>query len=131
MIGGNDIVIPAVGDPATLEACVRIIQRRWPHARFEDIISGRKYSSYLDIPFGLVRHVLAYPDAEAEAAWDSDSPDSPPNSMLHLILSPNDITAVVDEPNTAEMRSMLDSIRLLLGHRLLETKIADALPEAA
>ncbi len=50
MIGGNDIVIPAVGDSAALEACLRIVQRHWPHARFEDAITGDKYSRYGDIP---------------------------------------------------------------------------------
>ena len=90
MIGGNDIVIPAVGDSAALEACLRIVRRHWPHARFEDAITGDKYSLYGDIPLGRVREVIAYPDADAEAAWDADSPDSPPNSMLYLIASPID-----------------------------------------
>ena len=43
-----------------------------------------------------------------------DSPDSPPNSMLYLIVSPNSITAVLDDPTTADMRSILDSIRKVL-----------------
>lgn len=113
MIGGNDIVIPAVGDPAELEACVGMIKRRWPNARFEDIVTGIKYPSPDEIPYGQVRHVLAYPDAVSEAAWDSDSPDSPVNSMLHLILSQDYVTVVLDEPNTPEMRSLLSSIREL------------------
>ena len=114
MIGGNDIVIPAVGDSAALEACLRIVQRHWPHARFEDAITGDKYSRYGDIPLGRVREVLAYPDADAEAAWDTDSPDSPPNSMLYLIASPNFITAVLDDPTAADMHSILESVRKML-----------------
>ncbi len=111
MIGGNDIVIPAVDDPAALEACIRIVQRHWPHARFEDAVTGDKYNCCAEIPLGHVHEVLVYPDADAEARWDADSPDSPPNSMLYLILSPNFITMVLDDPNTAEMRSILESIR--------------------
>ncbi len=114
MIGGNDIVIPAVGDSAALEACLRIVQRHWPHARFEDALTGDKYSRCGEIPLGRVREVLAYPDADAEAAWDADSPDSPPNSMLYLIVSPNFITAVLDDPTAADMHSILEFILKIL-----------------
>ncbi len=126
MIGGNDIVIPAVGDPAALEACVRIVQRHWPHARFEDAITGDKYIRFGEIPLGRVRELLVYPNADAEAAWDADSPDSPTNSMLYLILSPNFITVVLDDPTTADMHSILTSIR-----RMMWMYICDTYAEAA
>jgi hypothetical protein len=111
MIGGNDVVFPAVGDSAALEACARIIGRHWPDVRFEDAITGDKYENLGEIPFEKVRELLAYPDADAEAAWDLDSPDSPENSMLYLIARPDDITVVLDNPNTAEMQSILSAIR--------------------
>ena len=111
MIGGSDIVFPAVGDSAALEACARIVGRHWPNIRFEDAITGDKYQRLGDIPFGRVRELLAYLDSGAEAAWDADSPDSPENSMLYLIVRPQDVTVVLDNPNTPEMRSILESIR--------------------
>jgi hypothetical protein len=114
VIGGNDIVFPAVGDPASLEACARIIGLHWRHVRFEDAITGDKYQRLGDIPFGRVRELLVYPDAEAEAAWDADSPGSAENSMLYLIVRPEDLTIVLDNPETAEMRSILNTIRDLL-----------------
>ena len=114
MIGGNDIVFPAVGDAAALEACARIVARQWPNIRFEDAVTGDKYPRLVDIPFGNVRELLAYPNIEAEAAWDADSPDSPENSMLYLIARPDDITIVIDNPDTAPMRSILGAIRDLL-----------------
>jgi hypothetical protein len=121
MIGGTDIVIPAVGDPAALDACARIVQRRWPHARFEDAVTGEKYARYADIPLGRVRELFAYPDDSAEAAWDADRPDSPPNSILYLILSANFVTVVLDDPNTADMRAMLEGFRTLLETERLKT----------
>ena len=121
MIGGTDIVIPAVGDPAALEACVRIVQRRWPNARFENAETGEKYARYSDIPFGKVHELFAYPNQRAEAAWDADSPDSPPNSMLYLILSPEYVTAVLDDPNTADMQAMLEAFRTMLWTDKLST----------
>ncbi len=121
MIGGTDIVIPAVGDASALDACARVVQRCWPHARFEDAETGEKYAWYGDIPFGRVRELFAYPDDKAEAAWDADRPDSPPNSMLYLILSPDSVTAVLDDPDAADMRAMLEGFRTLLRTDILNT----------
>jgi hypothetical protein len=121
MIGGNDIVFPAVGDAASFEACARLVRRSWPNARFEDAITGDKYHYLGEIPFGKVRELLAYPNADAEAAWDADSPDSPENSMLYLIVRPEDVTVVLDNPDTAEMRSILGAIRALLWTDILLT----------
>ena len=117
MIGGNDIVFPAVGDPAALEACARIVGRHWPNVRFEDAITGDKYRRLDDIPLDRVQELLAYPDADAEAAWDADCDDSAENSMMYLIARPEDITVVVDNPDTVEMRSILAAIRDLLCPR--------------
>jgi len=110
VIGGSDIVFPAVGDSAALEACAQIVGRRWPNIRFEDAVTGDKYPRLGDIPLGRVRELLVYRDADAEAAWDGDSPDSPENSMLTLIVRPEDITVVLDNPDTADVRSILDAI---------------------
>ena len=63
---------------------------------------------------GRVRELLAYPDDSAAAAWDADSPDTPPNSMLYLILSPDSVTVVLDDSNTADMRAMLEGFRTML-----------------
>jgi hypothetical protein len=114
VIGGNDIVFPAVGDSASLQACARIVKRFWPGIRFEDALTGDKYQRLEDIPFGNVRELLAYPNADAEAAWDADDADSPENSMLYLIVRPDDITIVLDNPETTEMRSILNAIHDLL-----------------
>jgi hypothetical protein len=131
MIGGVDVVIPAVGDPATLEACARIVQRLWPHARFEDAETGERYARCGDIPFGRVRELFAYPDEGAKSAWDADSPDSPPNSMLYLILSPDSVTAVLDDPNTPEMQAMLEAIRNMMCERKLSPDFEEPWAEAA
>ena len=121
MIGGIDIVIPAVGDSAALEGCARVVGRYWPDVRFEDAVTGDKYRRLGDLPFGKVSELLAYPDAEAEAAWDSDSPDSPENSMLYLIVRPEEITIVIDNPDTARMRAILGGIRDWLWTDILST----------
>ena len=68
MIGGIDVVIPAVGDATALEACARLVQRLWPNARFEDAETGDKYAKCDDIPLGRVRELFVYSEAQAEAA---------------------------------------------------------------
>jgi hypothetical protein len=110
VIGGNDIVFPAVGDSASLEACARIVGRHWPDIRFEDAITGEKYQRIGEIPLGRVQELLAYPDAESEAGWDFDRPDSEENSMLCLIVRPDEITVVIDNPKTVQMQSILKEI---------------------
>ena len=125
-IGGTDIVIPAIGDSGSLDLCTLVVQRRWPHAKFEDALTGEKYTRYDDIPLGRVRELFAYPDDRAEAAWDSDCPDPPPNSMLYLILSPGSVTVVLDDPITADMRAMLEAFKTML-----ETQDLNSYAEAA
>lgn len=126
MIGGQDIVIPAVGDATTLEACARVVQRCWPHARFEDAETGDKFDAYWDIPFGRVRELFAYSDQKTEAAWDEDRADAPPNSMLYLILSAKSVTVVLDDARVAPMETLLQSIRFMMRDRLLEENYAEA-----
>lgn len=110
MIGGTDQVFKAIGDSASLEACARIIRKRWPLVRFEDAVTGDKYARLNDIPFGAVKELLAYPNQEAEDSWDADSPDSPENSMLNIIVRETDITVVLDNPHTADMQFILEGI---------------------
>ncbi|MGH7174106.1 MAG: hypothetical protein ACRELG_27875 [Gemmataceae bacterium] len=114
MIGGVDVVIPTSGGSAALEACARIVQRRWPNARFEDAETGEKYANYGAIPFERVSELFAYSDAQVEAAWGFDEDDSPPNSMLYLIRSPAFITVVLDDPNTVDMQAMIGELRIIL-----------------
>jgi hypothetical protein len=131
MIGGTDVVIRGIGDSAALEACARIVQRSWPRARFEDADTGDKYAAWDDIPSGQVRELFAYPNEQSEAAWDEGSPEAPANSMLYLLLSADGITAVLDDPSTAEMQMILDSIRTLMRERTLSPDMEEQYVEVA
>lgn len=127
MIGGTDIVIPATGAAAALDAGVRAIREYWPQATFEDAVTGEKYSRHSDLPFDRTQELFVYKDASAEAAWDADEPDSPINSMVYLILAADSVTAVVDAPETKEMRAILQAIRKVLkaaGRKKSATRLA-------
>jgi hypothetical protein len=125
MIGGADIVIPATGDSGALLACISIVQRHWPNARFEDAESGEKYCRSDAIPLTQVRQLFAYENASAEADWEADHPDSPPNSMLYLLLSADSVTAVVDDPSTPDMTALLDSMKMALSRNALSGYAAE------
>src|SRR2546421_5789641 len=98
MIGGTDIVIPTIGDSEALDACVRMIREYWPQAVFENALTGEKYQHYRELPFGQLRELFVYPNAGAMAAWDHGEESAATNSMLYLILSPDQVTVVLDEP---------------------------------
>lgn len=123
MIGGKDIVIPAAATPASLDACVRIVQRQWPNARFEDAETGEKYSTYQELPVGRIRELLVYNSAEAESAWDDDRDDAPLNSMLYFILGEQSVTVVVDDPDSGDMPLILEGIRSLMGMDILHIPV--------
>jgi hypothetical protein len=111
VIGGTDIIIPSTGDAAALDICARIMRHYWVSARFEDAVTGDKYAQYAEIPFGSIGELLVYRDPESERAWDSDDANTLANSMLYFIRSRNAMTVVVDDPDTAEMRSIVASLR--------------------
>ncbi len=121
MIGGTDVVIRAKDEPETLDACVRIIREYWPHAQFEDALTGEKYNRYHELSFGQLRELFVYPDAMAESAWDRSDGNAATNSILYLILSPQSVTVVVDDPATEPMRSLLASIQSILTQDIFGT----------
>jgi hypothetical protein len=131
MIGGTDVIFLAEGDPVALDGCARIVQRYWPRASFEDALTGKRYGGYGDLPIGRIRELFVYQDSTAEAAWDAENGDAGPNSMIYLILSPNVVTAVVDDPNAGQMRFILASIRRFLTRDILYTEPVHLLAEAA
>ena len=111
--------LPSATPPRSKAA--RVVGRHWPEIRYEDAVTGDKYQRLSDVPFGKVRELLAYRNAAAEAAWDANSPDSPENSMIYLIVRPEDVTVVVDNPDVAETRSILNAIHDLLWTDILFT----------
>ena len=121
MIGGVDVVIPTKGDPESLDACVRMIREYWSKARFENALTGEKYDRYEDLPFGCLREVFVYPDEPAERAWDQGDANAASNSMLYLILSPDHVTIILDDPKPKQMQSMLESIQRILARDVWST----------
>ena len=128
MIGGIDIRIPTQAGRSTVEASVRTIRQLWADPVFENGLTGERYESFWDVPFGQIEELFVYRDAQAADQWDAmGAIPELSNTMIHLIADPGALTVVVDEQN-AEAESILAAIRSALSDEIL---CADAELEAA
>jgi hypothetical protein len=115
MIGGTDIVIPTGGGKAPLDISLRVIRRYWPHAVFEDALTGDRVEHYELLPIGRLSEVLTYRSSQIAQEWDEKGADpSLGNTMIHLLLGESSLTAVVDNAAEQPMRELLESIRFAL-----------------
>ncbi len=88
------------------------MRNAWPAAVFEDADTAERSPRYSDIAFGRTNELFVYRDVDAARAWDEHGaiPELA-NTMIHLLIGPSELTVVVDDPKTAEMRQILASIR--------------------
>jgi hypothetical protein len=119
MIGGIDVRIPSIADDLSLEVAVRAIRQVWPRAVFENGLTGERYDSFGEIPFGEVEEIFVYRDRAAAEIWDAQGamPEAS-NTMIHLIADPGWVTAVVDQ-RTGEINEILAAIEYGLTHDTL------------
>src|SRR5262245_59234492 len=106
MIGGHDLAIPTAGKAAALDVALRIMRRHWPSAVFEDALTGDRYLGYKSIPVARLSEVFTYRDNESAAKWEcSGATHELAGTMVHLLLSSDSLTLVMDEPLSLEMAS--------------------------
>ena len=70
MIGGIDVQIPTRCGPLSTEVAVRAVRQRWPHAEYENGVTGERYSEFCRIPFGQVEEIFVYRDRASADSWD-------------------------------------------------------------
>ena len=90
--------------------------RSGPRAVFENGLTGERYDSFGEIPFGEVEEIFVYRDHAAAEIWDAEGaiPEAS-NTMIHLIADPGSVTAVVDQ-RTGEITEILAAIEYGLAH---------------
>jgi len=111
MIGGVDVRIPTQAGDSALVAAARAVLRAWPHAVFEDGVTGRRYPSFWPTPLDRLEEVFIYRDESAADLWDDEGAvPSALNSMIHVISEEGFTTVVVDDPHDATMEAMIESI---------------------
>ena len=72
MIGGIDIPIPTTAGPNSIEVAVRAIRQKWPHAEYENGLTGERYSQFCQIPFGEIEEIFVYRDHESADLWEAE-----------------------------------------------------------
>ena len=115
MIGGIDIEIPTKCGTSSIEVAVRATRQRWPHAGFENGISGDRYHHFWQIPFGDIEEIFVYRDSDSADRWDKEGaiPELF-NTMIHIIADQDMITVVVDERD-ALIEEIVAAISSALG----------------
>jgi hypothetical protein len=118
MIGGIDIRLPTRAGALSAEVAVRAIRQRWPHAIFENGLTGERYGLFAEIPFGELEELFVYRDLRAAELWDNEGavPEAY-NSMIHVIRDPDMVTVVIDERD-AEMDCIIGTIRSALADEI-------------
>jgi hypothetical protein len=112
MIGGEDFTIPTTAGPAALDMAVRHIRLLWPSAVFENAETGKMFERYSLIPFATSREILAYKNKAIAHKWDELGADeSLIGTMVHLLISSQTLTIVVDRDVAGEMKSLVDDIK--------------------
>lgn len=115
MIGGIDIEIWTRCGESSIEVAVRAIRQRWPHAEFENGLSGDKYHHFWQIPFGEIEEIFVYRDRDSADRWDRDGAiPEVYNTMIHIIADEELITLVVDERD-ALIEEIIAGISSALG----------------
>ncbi|HEX4000667.1 MAG TPA: hypothetical protein VHX65_19115 [Pirellulales bacterium] len=128
MIGGIDLELPTWAGDSTLERAVEATRQLWPDAVFQEVLTGDRYDTFDQMPFGGKRQIFVYRDVKAADRWEAmGAVPSLYNTMVHLITDPGFITIVVDEENEFT-RQMINAISTALRDDLF---CAVALAEAA
>jgi hypothetical protein len=122
MIGGTDIVIDTGLNEIALDVAVRCARNAWPEAVFEDADTGNRSDHYEDLSFGRITELFVFRDARTAEDWDEHGAvQSLVNTMIHVLVGPDSLTVVVDDPDTSEMRQILATIRESLRMDIFNT----------
>ncbi|HRX87125.1 MAG TPA: hypothetical protein P5572_19030 [Phycisphaerae bacterium] len=112
MIDGKDIVIRTGAGAQSFDLLLRVVRRRWPAMVVEDAVSGKVFRDYTELPFSAIEEILIYRDQPAVVKWQRlGACDELRGTMIHALVSGNELTVVVDGDPPAEVVDLVDSIR--------------------
>lgn len=102
-----------------MDMAIRTITRLWPHAMIEDAVTGEAFDRYADVTFAGRQEILVFRDAKAARLWDEIGPDpSLDGTLVHLLISGNQLTVTVDAEPNAQIRVYVAALQRSLGQDL-------------
>jgi hypothetical protein len=112
MIGGHDICFRTDSSAQVTEGVIRIVRVSWQEAIVENAETGEILHRHALGVRELPTELFIYKDAIARNSWMAEGaiPENA-NLMVHIICGDDSMTVVVDEPNTAEMATLLAAVR--------------------
>ncbi len=126
MIGGIDVSITTQAAGSSFEVAVRAIKQLWRRAVFKNGVTGDRYDSFHEIPFGNLEELFVYRDCASADAWEEEGaiPENF-NTMIHILPDVNMLTLVIDEKDAA-MEQILSAVRSGLSDPILHIPVAVA-----
>lgn len=98
MIGGIEKDIETNAGDASIEVAIRAIRHEWPNALFEDALSGERFETFEQVPFGVTQEIFVYQDETAYDDWEAmGAVPQLSNTMIHLIHDDGFLTIVFDK----------------------------------
>lgn len=108
MISGHDIVIRTTSPDEIAEKILELIQHEWREMVVEDADTGHEVEFSIPRFQRVPREFFAYESPAKKQLWDDRGAcRENRNSMFHVLLQPQQITVVVDDPFEAISRNVI------------------------
>lgn len=96
-----------------MDFSVRAVFAKWPNALIEEATSKASWGRYRDIPFAGLHELLCWRDDAAAMACVKDK-EPAPGTLVHLLLSDEGRTVVLDDVPTPEQATFVEDLRVAL-----------------
>ena len=124
MIGGIDIALPTRATrQQAMVASLRLIRLFWRDAVIEDAYTSEKFSIRVDALFPeALSDAFVYVNDEAARKWDELGAEPElANTMIQVSVCDQEVTIVVDDPDSGVIPKFLSSLRSILSMDIFTT----------
>lgn len=123
MISGSDSIIRTSSPSEIAEQILKLIWLEWNDMVIEDADTGEEIAIVVPGFQTLPQEFFVYQNAEMKQSWDDEGAcDKNANTMFHILLQPQQVTVVVDDPSLPNNRNVIGAaqglaIDLFLGRQ--------------
>lgn len=120
MICGNDTVIRTTSPPEIAEQILNLIRFEWNDMVIENADTGEEIAFVVPGFQTLPQEFFVYRNAEMKKSWDDEGAcNKNVNTMFHVLLQPQQVTVVVDDPSFPINRDVIGAARGLASDLFL------------